>query len=418
MTTSVETNAAGQALGWNQPPAITWSFATQEFPDDGIRNAPPFDAYAVSASAQMTYRPFVEVAMDVWSAVADVTFQEVPDSPNADIRIGFGNLLPGSIGNIWYEYSGDTFLPGTVVQIESPQHTPLKNTDLGPAYTGYETLLLQDLMAQIGHAIGLGFSTDDPTSIAAPLLGADNLLPDNADIMAIQSIYGPPFIPVQNAPDVNPQDIPAGFIPPGVTTAPKPPSAPPPRLTTSNPLLDIKSGALFGTSQIDDALHAGRDFLNTQVLGSLFDFKSGEVEVPTSDHGHYGAAKGNSFVLLHDGSNFQLFNSYDPVLTFIVSNNNNASYWHDGEQTIYDFGQGNTLRFSDLGAAPSDVFGFDHDSTGNVVIYNADLPITPDGQGGTLVGNIDFHNAMLDSSRVSFVTQDLHLDTHPSLVAL
>jgi len=158
--------------------------------------------------------------------------------------------------------------------------------------------------------------------------------------------------------------------------------------------------------------------LNTQVLGSLFDFKSGEVEVPTSDHGHYGAAKGNSFVLLHDDSNFQLFNSFDPVLTFIVSDHNNASYWNDGAQKIYDFGQDNTLRFADLSAAPSEVFGFDHDMTGKVVIYNADVPIVPDGQGGTLVGNIDFHDVALDPSRVSFVTQDLHLDTHPSLVPL
>jgi len=170
-------------------------------------------------------------------------------------------------------------------------------------------------------------------------------------------------------------------------------------------------------SLASDALHAGRDFLNTQVLGSLFDFKSGEVEVPTSAHGHYGAAKGNSFLLLHDASNFQLFRSYDPVLTFITSDNNNASYWQDGPQKIYDLGHNNTLRFGET-AAPVDVFGFDHDPTGRVVIYNETLPIVPDGQGGTLVGNIDFHGVALDPSRVSFVSQDLMLETHPSLVPL
>ena len=414
MTTGVETNTDFQALGWNQPPAITWSFATSNIPDDGIRMAPPFDAFAASPSAQMTYAPFVNVALAVWSSVADVVFQQVPDGPNADIRIGFGNLLPDSIGNVWYEYQGDTFVPGTVLQLENPQHTPLENTDLGPAYTGYETLFLQDLIAQIGHAIGLGNSIDDPNSIGYPLLGMDNLLPDNNDIAAIQSIYGPPLPPP--LPPTPPAPVPD--IPPGVTTAPKPPSAPPPPLTTNNPLLNIKSGGLFDTGSLGNAVQATKDFLGTQVLGNLFDFKSGEVEVPTSDHGHYGAAKGNSFVLLHDDSNFQLFNSFDPVLTFIISNDNNASYWNDGPQKIYDFGQDNTLRFSDFSNVESDVFGFDHDAGGKVVIYNAEVPIVPDGQGGTLVGSIDFHNVALDPSRVSFVQQDLQLATHPSLVPL
>ena len=238
MTTTVETNTAGQVLGWNQPPAITWSFATSNIPDDGVRLAPPYTAFADNPSAQMTYTPFVNVALSVWSAIADVQFQQVPDGPGADIRIGFGNLLPSTIGNVWYEWMGDTFVPGTVLQIENPQHTPLQNTDLGPGYVGYQTLLLQDLIAQIGHAIGLGSSIDDPNSIGYPVLGLDNLLPDNNDIAAIQSIYGPPA-PLPPTPPA-----PVFDIPPGVTTAPKPPSAPPPPLTTNNPLLNIKSGAI------------------------------------------------------------------------------------------------------------------------------------------------------------------------------
>jgi hypothetical protein len=235
MTTTVETNTAGQVLGWNQPPAITWSFATSNIPDDGIRLAPPYSAFADNPSAQMTYMPFVNVAFSVWSAIADVQFQQVPDGPGADIRIGFGDLLPSSIGKVWYEWQGDTFVPGTVLQVENPQHTPLQNTDLGPGYVGYQTLLLQDLIAQIGHAIGLGNSIDDPNSIGYPVLGLNNLLPDSNDIAAIQSIYGPP-------PPTPP--APVWDIPPGVTTAPKPPSAPPPPWTKNYPLLNIKSGAI------------------------------------------------------------------------------------------------------------------------------------------------------------------------------
>jgi hypothetical protein len=53
--------------------------------------------------------------------------------------------------------------------------------------------------------------------------------------------------------------------------------------------------------------NAVRDFLNTQVMGSLFDLRAGETEVPSSAYAHNGDTPGNSWVLLDDKSNFQLF---------------------------------------------------------------------------------------------------------------
>jgi hypothetical protein len=165
--------------------------------------------------------------------------------------------------------------------------------------------------------------------------------------------------------------------------------------------------------------NAVKDFLNTQVMGSLFELRAGETEVPSSAYAHNGDTPGNSWVLLDDESNFQLFRAANPGLTFIFSNHNNASYFGDRDMKIFDFGQNNTLRFSEE-QGRVDVFGFDHDLTGSLVIYNStNQSIVPDGQGGTLVGgNIDVHDVALDPSRVAFKSINDQLSAHATLVPL
>ena len=160
-------------------------------------------------------------------------------------------------------------------------------------------------------------------------------------------------------------------------------------------------------------------FLSTQVMGFPSELTAGEVIVnPTSDHGHYATGPGNSYILLNNDINFQLFRSPDEVITFIYGTNDNASYWGGGQRTIYDYGHDTMLRFSEVTGA--DIWGFDTDKTGKAVIYNAaNTTIQPDGQGGTLVGgNIDFHNVTLDASRISFVTVPEQLSLSPGLVPL
>jgi hypothetical protein len=159
-------------------------------------------------------------------------------------------------------------------------------------------------------------------------------------------------------------------------------------------------------------------FLGTQVMGAPSELTAGEVIVnPSSAHGHEATGAGNSYILMDNNANFQLFRSPDLVLTFVYGTDDNASYWGGGDRTIYDYGQGTTLRFSDVAGA--NVYGFDTDKTSTVVIYNAtDTTIQPDGQGGTLVGNIDFHNVVLNASRASFVTVPEQLSQYVGLVPL
>jgi len=287
MTTSVETNKQNQPLGWGQT-TITWSFATTNDPGNGLRMAPPYGAFVTNTSG---YAPWVQAALSVWSSIANVQFQQVPDGPNVDIRIGFGNLLPGSIGDVWYSYHGNTFDPGTVLQVENPQRTPLVDRPDGTEYTGYTTDLRQDLVAQIGYAIGLGSSTDDPNSITYHTLGSSNRLPDVGDILAIQSIYGAPNTqrPIANGPEGggNGPEGPSGDA--GFQLKITPPTLIPPT-TTRTPPTTIKSAA--GDVQVNLAN------LDPKIVGdtNLQFINDVRIEDPT-DTGYVTAAASHDFNL-------------------------------------------------------------------------------------------------------------------------
>lgn len=113
---------------------------------------------------------------------------------------------------------------------------------------------------------------------------------------------------------------------------------------------------------------------------------------PSNLHGHQG--NNDDFVLTKDNGDFQLFRSADD-LTFIHGQNNDmASYWGGGNQTIYDYGSGTTLRFSELDAAKINVYGFENDPTAKVVFYNpTGVSIVSDGQGNTQIGSVNFIGA-------------------------
>jgi hypothetical protein len=156
-----------------------------------------------------------------------------------------------------------------------------------------------------------------------------------------------------------------------------------------------------------------QDTLSTLVRPNDTGLTFGEVMFdPASWHGHQG--NNDIFVLTKPGLDFQLFRSHDDV-TFIHGTHDVASFWGGGNQAIYDNGTGTTLRFSELEDAKVNVYGLDHDLTAKIVFYNAaDPTIKPDGQGGTLINNIDFFGAKISAAQVSFV----HIDAPPSLGGL
>ena len=71
-----------EGASWSRGSAITWSIANRPGTADS-----PFSGYMGSQ-----YEPFVQQAFRTWAAASGLTFEEVADSNQADIRLGWGDF--------------------------------------------------------------------------------------------------------------------------------------------------------------------------------------------------------------------------------------------------------------------------------------------------------------------------------------
>jgi predicted Zn-dependent protease len=173
-------------LKWTDD-TITWSYASFSYSLDA---SVPF-----TSTISAVYQHTVAMALLTWESVADVTFQQIPDSADqsqaADIRLGFANVANGSeIGLTAYRSEGSSFLSGVSVFLEDPATDPLVPSGSGTfTYQGTTTQLYQVVLHEIGHALGLNHSSD-PNAIMYPTLGPLNQTLDASDIAGIDAIYG------------------------------------------------------------------------------------------------------------------------------------------------------------------------------------------------------------------------------------
>jgi hypothetical protein len=157
---------------------------------------------------------------------------------------------------------------------------------------------------------------------------------------------------------------------------------------------------------VSDLFNAAFDAVSSQVSHG----KAAEITVdPSGDHGHQG--NGDVFILTDDNLKFELFRSSDD-LTYIYGKNDLAAYYGGGEQMIYDFGQSTHLQFSEITTAIK-VYGVENDSKAVIDLFNAapGTTLQPDGHGGTMLANIDFISATVNSSQVNFLSSDHPLST-------
>ena len=160
---------------------ITWSFAA-------AGNS------AFTGAIDPAYQATIRAAAAQWSAVANVTLQEVPaGTPGTDITVGWGSFGGTQIGETDYSYStGSTpaFQPGMTIHIEDPSILHI-GTNSGATYQGTATTLYQVALHEFGHALGLGLSTD-PASVMNIRLGTANNGLDASDLAGIDALYGTP----------------------------------------------------------------------------------------------------------------------------------------------------------------------------------------------------------------------------------
>ena len=184
---SPQTPGAGSAVlegaQWDSQ-VVTWSLA-----DSPGTAASPFSSYMDSSEVAE-----VQQAFSTWGAASGITFEEVSDSSQSDIRIGWGDFDTANTGIIGYtsfQTQAGQIQPDTIIRLEDPSQDALTTDSAGQqTYAGTDATLSQVLLHEIGHALGLA-SNADPNSVMYYDLTSNNQTLDATDIAGIQSLYGP-----------------------------------------------------------------------------------------------------------------------------------------------------------------------------------------------------------------------------------
>jgi len=186
IATSTPTTGTGSAVlegaKWDQQ-VITWSLA-----DSSGTNSAPFSSYMGSS-----YESTVKDAFNAWAAAdPGIKFEEVSDSSQSDIRIGFGNFdtaNSGVVGYTSYNANNGQMDPDAIIRLEDPTDDPLANDPAGQqTYAGTEATFDQVLQHEIGHALGLADNAD-MNSIMYYELTSSNRSLDSTDLSGINSLY-------------------------------------------------------------------------------------------------------------------------------------------------------------------------------------------------------------------------------------
>ena len=166
---------------WNSN-VITWSLATSS----GTAGSPFSDYMGLQDNV------LVAQAFQAWGAATGLTFEQVEDSGQSDIRIGWGSFNTSSSGVLGYtsyiEQAGQ-MQPGVIIRLEDPSETSLaEGTDNTLTYTGTQTSLYQVILHEIGHALGLA-DNGDPNSVMYYQALANNDTLDSNDLLGIRVLY-------------------------------------------------------------------------------------------------------------------------------------------------------------------------------------------------------------------------------------
>lgn len=171
---------------------VTWSLMPSRRIVDGSESSPVALSRALSTFMPVGFKGEIEAAFDAWSAVADLTFVEMPDpgshivfgdARTVDIRIA-GHRMDGASGTLAHTF----FPPENLGAAAGDLHFDIaENWVIG--FDGPGIDIFQVAAHEIGHAIGLGHELDE-LALMNPFYSEDfrGLQPD--DIAGAQFLYG------------------------------------------------------------------------------------------------------------------------------------------------------------------------------------------------------------------------------------
>lgn len=248
--------------------SLTWSFANATGAD--------LAGNVFLTPIGSVYQDTVRQALQRWSSVSGLTFNQVADSSvyprPADIRIGFSKLGTGSTGVIGQTYYGATnsvFNHDVGIQLEDPNDSPVASVSGSFTYTNYGVTLFQVALHELGHALGLDHN-NNPTSIMYSSVNASNRDLNSGDTAGIQALYGPPTLAT---PIVLPVVLPPVVIPPVIVppVATPPVAVPPIAVSGTNTLvLHLSEDAYQGNAQFTVSID-GQQVGGTQTATALRD---------------------------------------------------------------------------------------------------------------------------------------------------
>jgi hypothetical protein len=175
-------------LKWSSSP-ITWAFAKAGPIPHNLGTV----TTAISDPAQQAE---VIAGVEEWIKVSHVHLQQVEDPSKADIKIGYGDPTNLIGEDIWYYNPSDNTFLDDLVLLKDPAVAPLSIDGSGHLSYGDGVELKQLVTHEFGVGLGLGESDgSDMNSVMEHVLTSHNRVPNAADIIAIDSIYGPAPMP-------------------------------------------------------------------------------------------------------------------------------------------------------------------------------------------------------------------------------
>jgi len=161
-----------------------------------------------------TIRADIAKAFTAWSNVANIKFIQADNQADAEIIFGIGYMAKGHGGETTaIKTANGAYFSKVEIEIQDPRAVsvdrlrsddPFDTTSAGDLVyhntTGVFTAILEH---EIGHALGLGGHSSNPSDIMFPSLTNKNLHLDANDANAMQKLYGAPIghpVQISNVP--------------------------------------------------------------------------------------------------------------------------------------------------------------------------------------------------------------------------